>query len=685
MNHIPFQGILGSPYLQSMGFTIYPDGKSVMIDGIKIKRLTEDDIKRVMLTTNCVHRSDAKLLCSKNSVYSKLPQSESTFCHNSCVTTIANGTYTSTANLLDYSLREIRCSSQKCDNQHKSINIKGAIEKTQESANTDVCDQDFKSKVITLGVKYKESSYEDSSPRLSITERMQVTRIQVNIKMDHLKPYQQHELTNLICKMSNLFSKNDHDIGCFTATDNGSSKVKFHVIDNSETCYAISRRVPHAQRTWLEQHLEESCKNGVISEINYSDSTVQISPVLIVPKKGKNRYRMAVDYRQLNNNLRPATCPLPNIKDCLESLAKKRIFSALDITSAFNQFELDEERKNLTGFVTLGRIFITNRMPFGAKPSPEISQKFMKRALRDVPEEYCICYLDDILVASENWDDHLEHLKHVFQELLRHGLKLSPNKCSLAQDSLEYLGFFISRIDENQYGYAPSPDKVTAIKNCSLPTTAKDVRAFCGSLQYYNNMIPDLNIMLSPLHKGASAKEFLMTQTMKEAFNKVQIMLSNRILLAFPNFELPFKLSTDASFAGASGVLSQVYPNGNEEIIYLFSKAFDSVQTKWAIVELECLALVWSLEKMRTLLFGRPFVWLTDSLVLKQIIENPPKDEYSRSARKLCRFIDVISEFDIELRHEKGTHEECQLADYLSRSPILTVSNLFRAQLTIDE
>ena len=84
--------------------------------------------------------------------------------------------------------------------------------------------------------------------------------------------------------MSNLFSKNDHDIGCFTATDNGSSKVKFHIIDNSETCYAISHSFS-AQRAQLEKHLEESCRNDVISEVKYSDSTVQISPVLIVPKK----------------------------------------------------------------------------------------------------------------------------------------------------------------------------------------------------------------------------------------------------------------------------------------------------------------------------------------------------------------------------------------------------------------
>ena len=94
----------------------------------------------------------------------------------------------------------------------------------------------------------------------------------------------------------------------------------------------------------------------------------------------------------------------------------------------------------MASFVTPGKL-ITNRMPFGAKPSPEIFQECMERAWRNISEEYCIFYLHDILVASEAWDDHLKHLEHVFQELLRHGLKLSPKKCFLAQNSLEYLGF----------------------------------------------------------------------------------------------------------------------------------------------------------------------------------------------------------------------------------------------------
>ena len=273
-------------------------------------------------------------------------------------------------------MRKIRCVSQRSDNQHESINIRDDTEILQKTTNQSVLEPGNIN--MTFSANYKESSHVDSSLKFPVTGKMQETLMHLKIRMEHLTPDKQNEMTTLIFNSRDLFSQNDHDIGCFTATDNGPSKVRFHVIDNKETCYAISRKVPCAQRTWSECHLEESCKNGVITEINHSNSTVQISPVLIVPNKRKNRYRMAVDYRQLNDNLRPATSPLPNTKNYLESLAKKRIFSTLDTASAFNQLEVDEKTKLLAGFVTLGRRLITNRMPFGAKLSPGIFQEICK-------------------------------------------------------------------------------------------------------------------------------------------------------------------------------------------------------------------------------------------------------------------------------------------------------------------
>ena len=487
---------------------------------------------------------------------------------------------------------------------------------------------------------------------------------------------------NLLQKYNDIFSLSDNDLGLFRACDDGPSTVTFHLKDPTKVCYSIPRRVPYGRREWLEQKLEDLEQADIIKEVTYGDDIIHTSPIVIVPKK-HGKFRMAVDYRILNENLKLETMPLPNVKECIEKLSGMRFFTALDITSAFHQLELCDNTKRLMAFVTLGRRFITKRMPFGAHPCPAKFQETMMRVYKSIPTDRCTIYMDDILVSSPTFEEHLKDLEDVFIQTRRHGLKLSPSKCTFFQPKIEYLGYIVG--DHNgKFGYSPLPGKIEALANTSLPQTAKEVRSFTGGLQYYNAMIKNLNVTLGPLHKGAAKVPFVMTDAMTKAFYTVKDMLQEKVMLAFPNFNLTFKLSTDASFAGAAGVLSQIHPDGDEEIIYTFSKAFDEVQTKWAIVELEALALVWSLDKMKELLLGRRFIWLTDSLVLKNMILKPSHD-LSRSGRKIQRYIDFINQFNMEIRHEKGTEPETQLADFLSRTPVAAVKNLFRVQITVDE
>ena len=470
-----------------------------------------------------------------------------------------------------------------------------------------------------------------------------------------------------------IFSKNEDDIGKFISTDGGPDKVSFELINPSQVVYSIPRRVPYARRAWLEDKLNQWVKNGLIQEVspNESRNTIFTSPIIIVPKKN-NRYRMAVDYRELNKNLKIATHPLPSVKDAIESLGNKRYFSSLDITSAFNQLELDEKTKRYCGFVTLQKRYIPNRMPFGAHPCPSVFQLFIERALKEVPKDVCTIYLDDILISSKTFAAHMNDLLLVFKELKRHGLKLSPLKCTFFKHQVEYLGFHVGKIGE-RWGYSPLESKLRPIRELPIPTTSKEVRSFCGSLQYYNSMIPKLNIKLAPLHRGAAKKDFTMTTEMIDSFNEVKNLIEQKIVIAFPDFERKMILSTDASYKGAGAILTQVMDDKSEEIIYLFSKSFNDTQTRWPIVELECLALVWALEKMETLLLGRKFIWRTDSMVLKQMLENPPRD-LSRAARKISRYIDFISTYNFTIEHHKGEQTPIRLADYLSRNPICVIT-----------
>ena len=498
-----------------------------------------------------------------------------------------------------------------------------------------------------------------------------------------LPPEMHRSLCALLRKYKAVFSRHDEDLGCFRSTDGGPSKVTFEVRDPKIFVHSIPRRVPYERRKWLSDKLKAMEKNGIIEEVKYTNKSLQVSPIVIVPKK-QGKFRLAVDYREINKNIKPSTMPLPNIKDCIECLAKKKFFSALDITSAFNQVQLTEKTKDLLGFVTMNKRYRTNVMPFGVNSCPGEFQNVISRSLRKVPKEYITIYLDDILIHTVSFPEHILIMEKVFKELQLHGLKLNPLKCSLSQNKLEYLGFEIGMLEDNKYGYRPLENKIDAIRRCPEPTTAKEVRQFTGSLQFYNNLIEGLNILLTPLHRGSAKKPFIMTEEMIESFNRVKSRLADEISLSFPDFQLPFTLTTDASFAGASGILTQDR-NGQREIIYTFSKAFNDVESRWAIIELELLAFVWSLEKMRTLLLGRHFTWITDSLVLKKMIEKPLTKDMSRSGRKISRFLDFINEFDFECVHIKGDQPATQMADFLSRAPVIAIENFFRMQLTQDD
>ena len=683
---LPYQGIIGISLLEKKGFGLSSNGKTVILNNTKITRVSEKNYLNHIHTPTTIAAIETKILCKTKQSIGEVTDRDHTKKETNLVPAVENeatAEFSITQNHEGQIPREI--SFAKTDMEQE---VSGSADGLAELLKLRACSP----KVNTLRQTTVESSINDSrisinndgfQPDTSNNEHYHMYDDEVFRKLiqntDLEKDHQCDEFKELINKYKDTFSKHDDDMGCFNATDGGPSEVTFEVKDPTVFCYAVPRRVPYARREWLQNKLQSWCELGIVTKVPYSIKNIQVSPVVIVPKKN-NRYRMAVDYREINKNLQPESHPLPNVRNCIEELANKRYFTALDVTAAFQQVKVSEETKLLLGFVTLGNRYVTNRMPYGAHPCPGAFQLIIQRALRLVPGHCCTLYLDDILIHSLTAEEHMVHLRLVLHELARHGLKLSPKKCNFFQKSIEYLGFIIGE-HNGKYGYTPIPTKIQALKEFKEPTTPKEVRQFCGCLQYYNQLIPNLNIKLSPLHRGAAKKPFVMTDEMKLAFNEVKALLSKRILLSFPDFSLTFKLSTDASFAGASGILTQIHPDGHEEIIFLFSKSFDDVQTRWTILELECLALVWSLDKMRILLLGRRFIWLTDSLVLAQLINKPPRD-LSRSARKISRYIDYINTFEMEIRHEKGTHEETQFADMLSRSPICGIESFFRLQIT---
>ena len=277
-------------------------------------------------------------------------------------------------------------------------------------------------------------------------------------------------------------------------------------------------------------------------------------------RKKDGSLRFCIDLRRLNARTVEDAYSLPGIEDALDSLNGACLFTSLDLKSGYWQVELDPESIPLTAF-TVGPLgfFECTRMPFGSTNALATFQRLMESCLGELHLDWCIIYLDDIIVFSKTPEEHLTRLEAVFERLATAGLKLKPSKCELFQTSLKYLGHIVSK-----KGIATDPTKIEAIKNWPVPNTVTDVRSFAGFTNYYRKFIKDYAKITRPLNElisGENAKKkhqlVQWNEKCQEAFEKLKQICASSPVLAYADYQKAFIVHTDASTLGLGAVLSQ--------------------------------------------------------------------------------------------------------------------------------
>ncbi|KAL1250904.1 hypothetical protein QQF64_018700 [Cirrhinus molitorella] len=211
-------------------------------------------------------------------------------------------------------------------------------------------------------------------------------------------------------------------------------------------------------------------------------------------------------------------------------------------------------------------------------------------------QAYAAAYLDDVVVHSERWEDHLDRLRRVLLELRRAGLTANPKKCHLALSEAKYLGYQVGR------GLIrPQEKKVAAILSAPRPSTKTQVRAFLGLAGYYRCFIPNFSSLAAPLtdltRKGQPERT-PWGPTEEEAFRAIKAALTSEPVLRAPDFNCPFLLQTDASDTGLGAVLSQIQ-DGEEHPVIFISRKLTSAERRYATVEREALAVKWAVLELR--------------------------------------------------------------------------------------
>lgn len=473
------------------------------------------------------------------------------------------------------------------------------------------------------------------------------------LRLDHLNTEERKSILNLCKEYSDIFYNEDMPL-TFT------SKVKHNIKTTDEIpVYTKSYRYPFVHREEVANQIKKMLDQNIIRPSNSPWS----SPIWVVPKKidssGKQKWRVVVDYRKLNEKTINDKYPLPNITDLLDKLGRCHYFTTLDLASGFHQIEMEEQDIQKTAFNTENGHYEYLRMPFGLKNAPATFQRVMDNILRGIQNEKCLTYLDDIIIFSTSLQEHLQSLKSVFQRLRESNFKIQLDKSEFLRKEVAYLGHIVT-----PEGVRPNPDKIYAIKQYPIPKTTKQIKGFLGLLGYYRRFIKNFAKLTKPLtkclKKGAVIEH---NEEFVSAFETCKNALINEPILQYPDFTKTFNLTTDASNVAIGAVLSQGTIGQDLPIAYA-SRTLNDSEQNYSVIEKELLAIVWATKYFRPYIFGRQFNIITDHKPLQWLFSL--KDPSS----KLLRWRIKLEEYNYKIIYKKGKYNTN--ADALSRIEIHT-------------
>ncbi|XP_017256033.2 uncharacterized protein LOC135147082 [Daucus carota subsp. sativus] len=365
---------------------------------------------------------------------------------------------------------------------------------------------------------------------------------------------------------------------------------KLNVDPNHKPVQQRRRKFAAERNKIINEEVSRLLKAGMIKEVDYPE---WLANVVIVQKKN-GKWRVCVDYTDLNKACPKDPFPLPHIDTMVDSTAGHELLTFLDASSGFNQIQMDPSDAEKTAFVTERGIYCYLAMPFGLRNASATFQRLVNKMFKDQIGRTMEVYIDDMVVKSLNAEDHVRHLEEVFDVLRQYNMKLNPSKCNFAVSSGKFLGHMVTR-----RGIEASPEQIKAIHDLTSPSNMKDVQKLTGRVAALNRFISRSSdrckLFYNVLRKN---KGFNWTEDHEAALSELKQYLSSPPLLAKPTFgeDLYVYLSV-TSHAVSSVLVKEV--EGTQSPVYYVSRSLVEAETRYTPLEKLVLALTMTSTKLR--------------------------------------------------------------------------------------
>ena len=446
-------------------------------------------------------------------------------------------------------------------------------------------------------------------------------------------------------------------------------EVHLHVNPEAIPVTLPCRSIPISVREKLETELDRLVELEALAPV---DQPTEWTNQFVAIMKKSGDVRICIDPKPLNEALRRERYQLLVLDEILPELSKARVFSKVDLSSAFWHLSLDEESSLLTTFITPFGRYKWLRLPFGLNVSSEIFQKRLCQALEGLPGVLCIA--DDIIIYGKDDQDHDENLERFLARCCEKGIKLKKEKLETRCSQIAFHGHILT-----SEGLKIDPDKVRAIQEIVLrpprPQNPKDVQCLNGMVNYLSRFLPHLSDVMKPIRQLTHAKtKWNLTEVHETAFTEIKNMITSTPVLAYYDPDESLEIQCDSSQSGLGSVLMQE----GRPVAYA-SRALTPTETGYAQIENEMLAILYSMKKFHQYTFGRHTKMYSDHKPLRAIQRKP----LHKVPKRLQDMMIQLQTYDTEIIYLK--RKEMHLADALSRAYLPLKDNINNAKQAIFE